>query len=113
MDIDIIRGELSRQGRVFRLMSSPPVTTLLIGEWRVDARSNEISRHGETSRLDLRAMRLLLCLAEHPGEVLSIEDLLQHVWSGVNVAPDSVYQAVTSLRRVLGDDPKRPAYIET
>lgn len=58
-------------------------------------------------------MRLLLCLAEHPGEVLSIEDLLQQVWSGVNVAPDSVYQAVTSLRRVLGDDPKRPAYIET
>ena len=94
-------------------MSSPPATTLHIGEWRVDARSNEISRHGETSRLDPRAMRLLLCLAEHPGEVLSIEDLLQHVWSGVNVAPDSVYQAVTSLRRVLGDDPKRPAYIET
>jgi transcriptional activator of cad operon len=94
-------------------MSSPPATTLHIGEWRVDVRSNEISRHGETSRLDLRAMRLLLCLAEHPGEVLSIEDLIQHVWSGVNVAPDSVYQAVTSLRRVLGDDPKRPAYIET
>jgi TolB-like protein/DNA-binding winged helix-turn-helix (wHTH) protein len=58
-------------------------------------------------------MRLLLCLAEHSGEVLSIEDLLRHVWSGVNVAPDSVYQAVTSLRRVLGDDPKQPAYIET
>lgn len=94
-------------------MSSPPATTLLIGEWRVDARLNEISRNGETSRLDPRAMRLLLCLAEHPGEVLSIEDLLQQVWSGVNVAPDSVYQAVTSLRRVLGDDPKRPAYIET
>ena len=58
-------------------------------------------------------MRLLLCLAEHPGEVVSIEDLLNQVWSGVNVTSDSVYQAVTSLRRVLGDDPKQPAYIAT
>jgi transcriptional activator of cad operon len=56
-------------------------------------------------------MRLLLCLAEHAGEVVSIDDLLNQVWSEVIVTPDSVYQAVASLRRVLGDDPKRPTYI--
>ena len=43
-------------------------------------------------------MRLLLCLAEHAGEVVSIDDLLDQVWSGVTVTPDSVYQAVASLR---------------
>ena len=58
-------------------------------------------------------MRLLLCLAEHAGEVVSIDDLLNQVWSEVTVSPDSVYQAVASLRRLLGDDPKQPAYIET
>jgi len=58
-------------------------------------------------------MRLLLCLAEHAGEVVSIDDLLNQVWSGVIVTSDSVYQAVTSLRRVLGDDPKQPTYIAT
>lgn len=58
-------------------------------------------------------MRLLLCLAERAGEVVSIDDLLNQVWSDVVVAPDSVYQAVASLRRVLGDDPKQPTYIET
>ncbi len=58
-------------------------------------------------------MRLLLCLAEHSGEVVSIDDLLSQVWSEVSVAPDSVYQAVASLRRLLGDDPKQPTYIET
>ena len=58
-------------------------------------------------------MRLLLCLAEHAGEVVSIDDLLSHVWSDVIVSPDSVYQAVTSLRRLLGDDPKQPTYIAT
>jgi transcriptional activator of cad operon len=58
-------------------------------------------------------MRLLLCLAEHAGEVVSIDDLLDQVWSGVTVSPDSVYQAVASLRRLLGDDPKQPTYIAT
>lgn len=58
-------------------------------------------------------MRLLVCLAEHAGEVVSIDDLLSEVWPAVTVTPDSVYQAVTSLRRLLGDDPKRPIYIAT
>jgi len=58
-------------------------------------------------------MRLLLCLAERAGQVISIEDLLKRVWPDVTVSPDSVYQAVASLRRLLGDDPKEPTYIAT
>jgi TolB-like protein/DNA-binding winged helix-turn-helix (wHTH) protein len=58
-------------------------------------------------------MRLLLCLAEHAGEVVSIDDLLNQVWPDVTVTQDSVYQAVASLRRLLGDDPKQPTYIAT
>ena len=58
-------------------------------------------------------MRLLLCLAEHAGDVVSIDDLLTEAWPEVSVSPDSVYQAVASLRRQLGDDPRQPAYIAT
>jgi len=45
--------------------------------------------------------------------VVSIDELLNQVWTDVTVSPDSVYQAVTSLRRLLGDDPKQPTYIVT
>lgn len=86
---------------------------LRIGDWHVNPALGQISRDGVDTRVDARAMRLLLHLAEHPGEVVSIDDLLNHVWTGVAVSPDSVYQAVTSLRRLLGDDPKQPAYIAT
>jgi TolB-like protein len=86
---------------------------LRIGDWRVDPNSGHISRNGETARMDERTMRLLLCLAGHAGEVVSIDDLLNQVWSGVTVTPDSVYQAVATLRRQLGDDPKQPTYIAT
>ena len=88
-------------------------TMLRIGAWCVDPKSNEITRNGESRRLEARTMLLLLCLAEHAGEVVSIDELLNRAWPRVNVAPDSVYQAVTSLRRVLGDDPKKPTYIAT
>jgi TolB-like protein/DNA-binding winged helix-turn-helix (wHTH) protein len=87
--------------------------SLRIGDWFVNPQAGEIARGGERVRLEARTMRLLLCLAESPGEVVSIDTLLSQVWSGVVVTPDSVYQAVAALRRLLGDDAKQPAYIVT
>jgi transcriptional activator of cad operon len=86
---------------------------LRIGAWRVDPAMGQLSRNGETVRLEARTLRLLLYLAGHAGEVVSIDQLLDQVWSGVVVTPDSVYQAVTSLRRLLGDDARQPTYIAT
>jgi transcriptional activator of cad operon len=94
-------------------METPTTKILRIGAWCVNPTSGQISRDGEIARVEMRTMRLLLCLAEHAGEVVSIDDLLNQAWSGVIVSPDSVYQAVASLRRLLGDDPKQPTYIET
>jgi transcriptional activator of cad operon len=94
-------------------MERPTATALRIGDWCVNPASGQISRDGQSTRLEMRTMRLLVCLAEHAGEVVSIDDLLTEAWSGVVVSQDSVYQAVASLRRLLGDDPKRPTYIET
>jgi transcriptional activator of cad operon len=88
-------------------------TTLRIGDWCVNPASGQISREGQSIRVEARTMRLLTCLADHAGEIVSIDDLLEQVWSGVIVTPDSVYQAVALLRRLLGDDPKQPIYIAT
>jgi transcriptional activator of cad operon len=94
-------------------MNSAPQAPLRVGAWRVDAASWQISRQDQSVRLEARTMGLLLCLAERAGTVVSIDELLDQVWTGVVVTPDSVYQAVASLRRLLGDDARQPAYIET
>ncbi len=94
-------------------MQDTTSTKLRVGEWCVDARSGQISRNSESARLEARTLRLLLCLADHAGAVVSTDDLLNYVWEGVIVSQDSVYQAVASLRRQLGDDPKQPTYIAT
>ncbi|HEY2463814.1 MAG TPA: winged helix-turn-helix domain-containing protein [Steroidobacteraceae bacterium] len=82
-------------------MDQPSGTSLRIGDWRVSPASGQISREGETVRVEARTMRLLLCLAEHAGQVVSSDELLEQVWSGVIVTQDSVHQAITSLRRLF------------
>lgn len=94
-------------------LDRPHSTPLRIGNWTLDPVTGEMTDGGKQLRLEDRTLRLLLCLAEQPGDVLSAEQLLARVWPDVVVSPDSVYQAVTALRRQLGDDSKRPTYIAT
>ena len=92
-------------------MTSPAHPLLRIADLRVDPALDEICKDGQTIKLEPKAMQLLMCLAERPGEVVSVEQLLDRVWKDVVVTQDSVYAAVAALRRTLGDDPKSPTYI--
>ena len=51
-----------------------------VGSWLVDPSLNNMSCEGKTLRLEPKVMEVLLCLAEHPGETLSKEQLFQAVW---------------------------------
>jgi TolB-like protein/DNA-binding winged helix-turn-helix (wHTH) protein/Tfp pilus assembly protein PilF len=84
-----------------------------IGEWIVRPELDSISRGTESQKLEPRTMRLLLCLAESAGEVVSVDRLLTEVWAGVVVGSASVYEAVSQLRKILGDVDPKPIYIVT
>jgi TolB-like protein/DNA-binding winged helix-turn-helix (wHTH) protein/cytochrome c-type biogenesis protein CcmH/NrfG len=84
-----------------------------IGEWIAHPALDCISRGTETQKLEPRAMRLLLCLAESAGAVVSVDRLLAEVWTDVVVGSASVYQAVSQLRKNLGDVDPNPTYIVT
>lgn len=92
-------------------MPTPHHTPLQIGDWCVYSSLDQITRDGKAVKLEPRAMGVLMCLAEHPGQVVTVDQLLDTVWKDVVVTPDSVYQAVGALRKALGDDSKEPAYI--
>jgi len=90
--------------------SSAPVQ---VGDWIVEPALDTISRDGEIQKLEPRTMRLLICLIDSAGGVVSIERLLSEVWTGVIVGSASVYQAVSQLRKILGDTDPEPTYIAT
>ena len=94
-------------------MDRPTTIPLRIGDWRLDPQLGQLARGDRSERLEARTLRLLVFLANRAGETVSVEELLDNVWAGVVVTQDSVYQAITALRRLLGDDARQPTYIAT
>lgn len=85
----------------------------VIGEWTVLPDRNSIRRGGALVRLEPRVMDLLVYLSEHPDEVLSVDQIINDVWPHAFVTKGVLLTAISNLRRALGDDRKRPLYIET
>jgi DNA-binding winged helix-turn-helix (wHTH) protein/tetratricopeptide (TPR) repeat protein len=64
--------------------------------------------------LQPQPLRLLHALARRPGEIVSREELRQHLWGGVHVDHEhGLNFAVRQLRVALGDRPDAPRFVET
>jgi TolB-like protein/DNA-binding winged helix-turn-helix (wHTH) protein/Flp pilus assembly protein TadD len=96
-----------------RTFYSPDDKDFRLGDWRVSPQCNEISRGGDTIRLEPRTMAALLCLSASPGQVVTRDRLESTVWPGMVVGYDALSNTVARLRRALGDDPRHPQFIET
>ncbi len=58
-------------------------------------------------------MEVLVYLAEHPGEVLSREELARVVWSGTHVTTDALTYCICTLRKTFQDNARNPHIIQT
>jgi transcriptional activator of cad operon len=94
-------------------LNGKPLEVVQIGEWLVNPALDTLCRGTEIHKLEPRMMRLFLHLANAAGAVVSLDRLLSEVWTGVVVGPASVYQAVSQLRKLLGDVDREPTYIAT
>lgn len=97
------------------LLEPHPSDRLRIGERMVDIPLREIApaSGGDAVRVTLKSLGVLLTLVAHAGRPVSREALLEWVWPDTLPTDDVVTQAITQLRRALGDDREHPRYIET
>ena len=58
-------------------------------------------------------MQVLTYLAQHPGQVVSRDELQDELWPSQVVTEDAVTNSIAKVRRVFGDDPRQPEIIET
>ena len=79
----------------------------------VDATVNRVTYSDETTQVEPKIMQVLVALAEHAGDVVTRDDLMARVWSGVFVTDDALNRAIRELRRLFGDDAETPQVIET
>lgn len=75
--------------------------------FRLDPRCRKLfDAQGEAITLSSRAMDTLLVLLEQRGETISKADLMQAVWPNLCVEENNLNQAISTLRKALGDSKK-------
>src|SRR5262249_17821147 len=92
-------------------LSSGPVS--VFGPFRMDLARERLWRDGEAIRLRPKSWDVLRYLVERPGLLITKEAIHQEVWHDTAVSDDTLTQSIGELRRVLGDDPRTPRFIET
>src|SRR5580658_9468394 len=76
---------------------------LRFGPFELSIGERLLRRDDEVLPLGGRALDILICLAESPGEVISKQELIDHVWSDVTVEEGSLRVHVAAIRKALGD----------
>jgi TolB-like protein/DNA-binding winged helix-turn-helix (wHTH) protein/Tfp pilus assembly protein PilF len=92
-----------------------PTSVVRFGTYEVSLQSGEVRKAGLRIRVQQQPMRLLEILLEHPGEVVSREELCSRVWPNENFGDFDLALniAIGKLRSALGDSAENPRFIET
>lgn len=83
--------------------------------FELDLKTGELRRSGAKVALQEQPFRVLAMLVEHPGDLVTREQLRLRLW------PDAVFvdfdhgvnKAIAKIRRALGDAAEHPRYVET
>jgi DNA-binding winged helix-turn-helix (wHTH) protein len=83
------------------------------GPFALSPARRQLLNGGREVPLIPRYLDLLLLLVGRRHEAVSRRVIFDTVWSDVVVSDGALTQAVRTLRRALGDDPREPSYIRT
>jgi TolB-like protein/DNA-binding winged helix-turn-helix (wHTH) protein/Flp pilus assembly protein TadD len=91
------------------------VLVVRFGTYEVSLQSGEVRKAGVRIRVQQQPLKLLGVLLEHPGEVVTREELRSRVWPDESFGDfdQAVNIAIAKLRSALGDSAENPRYIET
>lgn len=76
---------------------------LSFGQFRLYPPERLLERDGVAISLGGRALDLLICLTEKPGEIITKRELIERVWPDVTVEESSLRFHIVNLRKALGD----------
>lgn len=93
----------------------PPVETLDLGELRLDLKNQVVQVRGEEVALTPKQFQLLALLATRQGNLVSREEIRQHIWHETKLYSWSrvIDVHIQHLRRKIEVDPANPRHIVT
>jgi Tol biopolymer transport system component/DNA-binding winged helix-turn-helix (wHTH) protein len=85
------------------------------GVFEVDLQAGELRKSGLRVKLQDQPFQILVLLLEHPGQVVTREQLQQRLWPADTFVDfeHGLNSAVKKLRLALGDDSDNPRFVET
>ncbi len=84
------------------------------GTFEVDLPAGELRKGGVKVKLTGQPFQVLTILLEHPGEVVTREELQKRLWPDTFVDVDhNLNTAINKIREVLGDSAESPRFVET
>jgi DNA-binding winged helix-turn-helix (wHTH) protein len=83
------------------------------GPFQFDEGSRRLTRAGEPVAISDRHVEILLLLLSRAGQIIPKDTLIEAAWKDVAVGDNSLEQAISALRRLLGPAPHDTPYIET
>ena len=88
---------------------------LRFGPYQLDTQCGQVRKNGFGIKLQGQPVQILEILLEKPGELVTREELRQHLWSSDTFVDfdHSLNTAIKRLRQALEDDAETPHYIET
>ena len=92
---------------------SPSAREYVFGPFRLDTIVHQLFREDQPIVLSPKVFDLLLVLIANRHRVVEKADLLKQVWPDSFASDDSLIQAVSVVRRALGDDSANAEYIAT
>ena len=95
--------------------SAPSASVLRFGVFELDVRSGDLRRSGVRVHLQEQPLKLLQCLLERPGEVVTRDELRRRLWPNDTFVDfdHGVNAAVKRLREALADSADTQRFIET
>ena len=96
-----------------RLDLSLTVPRYRFSDFTLSPRKRLLIRNGHQLPLIPRYLDLLLFLIERRRDAVHRREIFDRVWSDVIVSDSALSQAIRTLRRTLGDDPRDPRFIRT
>src|SRR5712692_4067554 len=88
---------------------------LRFGVFELDPRAGELRKHGLRVRLQEQPFQILAMLLEHPGEVVTREELQKKLWPADTFVDfdHGLNKAISKIREALRDSAESPRFVET
>ncbi len=88
---------------------------LSFGVFEADLHSGELLKYGNKVRLQAQPFQLLVMLLEHPGELVTREEICSRLWPADTFVDfdRSLGTALNKIREVLNDSAAEPRFVET